>query len=168
MDEPAPAYHMAEETGLLTTVEAGTTLLTDEAPQPAKISYPELQRSRTGEKILVNKPVFRLGKERSYVDYFISNNNAISRSHADIITRGSCYFVIDLNSTNGTFINDEPVAVKKETELHDGDTLRLANEDFVFKAEGGSNTRPSGCPKCGKPIRPGMNFCSHCGLAVRR
>lgn len=97
------------------------------------VHYPSLLRVMTGEVIFINKPVFRLGKEKSYSDYFVSNNSAVSRSHADIITRGHRYFVIDLNSKNKTHINDQPLTVQVETEIKDGDVLRLANEEFVFK-----------------------------------
>lgn len=119
-----------EATGLLTdTDEDATGLLIEN-----NIHYPSLFRVLTEETILINKPVFRLGKERSYVDYFITNNNAVSRSHADIVTRGSRYFVIDLNSKNGTYINGEMLPVQYETEIFDGDRLKLGNEEFIFHA----------------------------------
>jgi len=118
-----------EATGLLgEDDDEGTALL--EEPQPVR--YPTLFRVLTEESISVNKPVFRLGKERSYVDYFVTNNNAVSRSHADIVTRGDRYFVIDLNSKNHTYINDQMVAVQCETEIRSGDRLKLGNEEFIF------------------------------------
>ena len=119
-----------EATGLLCgDDEDGTSLLNGWQ----SVHYPSLFRVLTEETVSVNKPVFRLGKERSYVDYFVTNNNAVSRSHADIITRGNKYFVIDLNSKNHTYINDRIVAVHSETELHDGDYLKLGNEVFIFR-----------------------------------
>ncbi len=126
-----------EQTGLLDDDEAtgllndddGTALLDE---NQVNIHYPSLFRVLTQETILINKPVFRLGKERSYVDYFVTNNNAVSRSHADIITRGQRYFVMDLNSKNRTFINNQVVPVQQEVEIFDGDHIKLANEEFVF------------------------------------
>ena len=117
-----------EATGLLVEDDDndGTALLS------SYVCYASLTRVLTGERIDVNKAVFRLGKERSYVDYFVSNNQAISRSHADIVTRGSKYFVIDLNSKNRTYINDQLISPHCETEIRNGDTLRLANEEFIF------------------------------------
>ncbi|TGY39932.1 FHA domain-containing protein [Clostridium sartagoforme] len=96
------------------------------------VHFPYLVRTSNSEIISINKPVFRLGKERSYVDYFVTNNNAVSRSHADIITRGKSYFVCDQNSTNHTYINDKVLVIKAETEIHEGDVLKLANEEFTF------------------------------------
>ena len=98
----------------------------------ANVRFPTLFRILTEETISINKPVFRLGKERSYVDYFVTNNIAVSRSHADIITRGNKYFVKDLNSKNHTYINNQELPIHMEVEIHDGDRLKLGNEEFIF------------------------------------
>lgn len=126
------------ETGLLNYGEEETGLLKEDdefkAFLPSNwyvVQHPILHRKVTGESVQINKPVFRIGKERSYVDLFI-NNNAVSRSHADIITRGERYFVVDLNSKNRTFINDRILPIQQEVEIFDGDQLRLADEEFVF------------------------------------
>ena len=66
--------------------------------------------------------------------YFVTNNIAVSRSHADIITRGTLYFVMDLNSKNHTYINNQEIPIHCEVEIHDGDRLKLGNEEFVFNA----------------------------------
>ena len=120
----------ANEDHLVSSIapEEGTALLNESW----NVHYPVLFRIQTKEKIIINKPVFRIGKERSYVDYFVANNNAVSRSHADIISRGNKYFVIDLNSKNHTYVNDQMIAVHCETEIRDGDTLKLGNEEFTF------------------------------------
>ena len=88
----------------------------------------------TGETVEINKPVFRIGKERSYVDYFIADNSAISRSHADIVCRNGRYYIVDRNSKNRTFVNEEPIPAGVEIEINSSTRLRLANEDFSFIA----------------------------------
>lgn len=125
----------AEETGYLGDQDDDDDVL-ETAPLNGwqETRYPTLHRVLTGETISINKPVFRLGKERSYVDYFVTNNNAVSRSHADIITRGNKYFVTDLNSKNHTYINDQMLAAHCESEIRDGDHLKLGNEEFTFHA----------------------------------
>lgn len=120
-----------EVTGLLCEDEEATGLLIENSPQ---VHYPSLHRVLTDENISVNKPVFRLGKEKSYVDYFVTNNIAVSRSHADIITRGERCYVKDLNSKNHTYINGQELPVHMEIEIHDGDRLRLGNEEFIFSS----------------------------------
>lgn len=118
--------------------EGATGLLSEDdsyeqpAEEPCHMPYPYLIRLRTDEAISVNKPVFRLGKERNYVDYFVRDNVMVSRSHADIITRSGRYFVVDQNSKNHTFINNCELPIKSEVEIRDGDMLKLGNEEFVF------------------------------------
>ena len=140
--------------------EEGTTLLSENQD----VRYPTLFRILTEETISINKPVFRLGKERSYVDYFVSNNNAVSRSHADIITRGNKYFVSDLNSKNHTYINGQMIAVQCETEICNGDRLKLGNEEFVFQVE--QQNTANICQKCGKKIEHSGKFCIYCGTSI--
>lgn len=118
-----------EQTGLLEDDDEATGLLTE---NKANVRFPTLYRVLTNETILINKPVYRIGKEKSYVDYFVTNNIAVSRSHADIITRGNRCFVKDLNSKNHTYINDKELPIMFEVEIHDGDKLILGNEEFVF------------------------------------
>ena len=81
----------------------------------------------------MNKPIFRIGKEKSYVDYFVGDNTAVSRSHANIITREGKYYIVDTNSTNHTYVNGEMIQSNVETPLTHGTKIRLANEEFEFK-----------------------------------
>lgn len=95
--------------------------------------FPTLLRTQTDEIVRINKPVFRIGKEENCVDYVVADNAAISRSHADIISRGVSYFVFDLRSKNKTYINNRVLPAEHEVEIFDGDILKLANEEFVFR-----------------------------------
>lgn len=128
-----------EATGLLLEEEEATGLLLEEEEATGLLLEEEyvghcatLYRVITEETIAINKPVFRLGKEKSYSDYFVNNNNAVSRSHANIIIRGQKYFIMDLNSTNRTYINGVPLVSREENEIFDGDNIRLGNEEFIF------------------------------------
>ncbi len=121
------------ETTVLGGGRIGETTVLNGAMQQAQTITPHLIRNKNNEKILLNKPVFRIGKEKSYVDYFIGDNTAVSRSHANIITRENTYFVVDTNSTNHTFVNGKMIQSNTETEIHHGDKIRLGNEDFEFK-----------------------------------
>lgn len=49
----------------------------------------------------------------------------VSRRHAQIVQRGSGYAIVDLGSTNGTFVND--VRVTELTPLQHGDLIRLGD-----------------------------------------
>lgn len=49
----------------------------------------------------------------------------VSRYHADIVRRGDAYFIKDMGSTNGTWINNERIPSYKQMSLNTGDTIRL-------------------------------------------
>lgn len=121
------------ETTVLGGGRIGETTVLNGGMQQTQAITPHLIRNKNNEKILLNKPVFRIGKEKSYVDYFIGDNTAVSRSHANIITRENTYFVVDTNSTNHTFVNGKMIQSNTETEIHHSDKIRLGNEDFEFK-----------------------------------
>lgn len=118
----------------------GTTVLSDDGisvqqiqqMQPVNYHFASLTRQVTGEKIELGKPSFVLGKNPEKSDYAVADNTNISRVHAVITTRNGRYYVMDQNSTNGTFINGRIIKAGQETEILPGDCLMLANEEFIF------------------------------------
>lgn len=118
-----------DATSLLNDDDEATSLLGDNSSFQR---FPYLIRKNTFDRIDINKPVFRIGKEKSYVDYFIGDNNTISRLHADIISRDNRYYLKDNNSTNHSYINGSIVQGNQEAELFDGAVVTLSNEDFEF------------------------------------
>ena len=77
----------------------------------------------------INKAEFILGKKNELVDGLIENNKAISRVHCKIIYREG-YYIVDLDSVNGTFINNVRLKANVPTLIKTGDVLRLANCEF--------------------------------------
>ena len=98
-----------------------------------KRCYAYLIRQKNGERILIDKEEFRIGKENSYVDYFIGDNTAISRSHAHIINREEHFYIMDTNSKNHTYIDGHMIPPNIEVEIFSGATIRLADEEFKFE-----------------------------------
>lgn len=96
---------------------------------------PYLYRKRTGEKIPLDKILFRVGTERSYVDYCVSDNSAVSHSHADIINHEGEFYIRDNNSTNHTFLNGQMIASNQEYKLENGAKIVLGNEEFSFHVQ---------------------------------
>jgi diguanylate cyclase (GGDEF)-like protein len=60
-------------------------------------------------------------------------DNSVSRRHARVQPGTDGYYAIDLQSTNGTFVNDAPASMHK---LKDGDYLRVGNAIYRFLAGG--------------------------------
>ena len=60
----------------------------------------------------------------------IIRNPAVSRVHIRLSTDKDSIYIEDLNSTNGTFINDEKIESYEMREIKIGDKITLANMDF--------------------------------------
>lgn len=94
-----------------------------------------LLRKRTGEKIVIDKDVFKLGKDAACVDYVVDDNPTISRNHADIICKKGVYYVKDKGSLNHTFVDGKKLEAQKPVKLEAGSLLQLADEVFEWKQE---------------------------------
>ncbi len=56
----------------------------------------------------------------------------VSRQHARLLKRGDLWLLEDLNSLNGTFVNNAEVKPGNPVVLKDGDAIRLSHMSFVF------------------------------------
>jgi diguanylate cyclase (GGDEF)-like protein len=61
-------------------------------------------------------------------------DSSVSRRHAQVEPGDDGYAVGDFGSTNGTFVNDQPVTAKRK--LNDGDYVRVGNCMFRYLAGG--------------------------------
>ena len=60
----------------------------------------------------------------------ILEDTRVSRHHAQLRYRARRFWIADLGSTNGTYVNDDQVA---ERSLRDGDTISLGGLELTFK-----------------------------------
>lgn len=75
-----------------------------------------------------------IGKMLGAVDLRV-DCNTVSRRHAEIIKEGRKFFITDLNSTNGTFINGKKIQGGVKQELSEGDRIILSEVPFRFTRE---------------------------------
>jgi pSer/pThr/pTyr-binding forkhead associated (FHA) protein len=80
----------------------------------------------------------------------VIDNPAVSGRHARVFREGNHYVVEDLKSTNGTFVNEKPIA--RHT-LLDGDVVLVAKHSLVFSLAGGEQA----------PMADGENFVPEIG-----
>lgn len=92
---------------------------------------PQLIHEQTGEVIALKTFPFYLGRGKEYTSYSIERDG-ISRLHFCIRERESQYFLSDLNSTNGTFINGMEVLPGTEQKIVSQDMIRAGGEEFLF------------------------------------
>lgn len=108
-------------------------------------------------KLIIFQPD-RIAREVEIVDDVVSIGRAldntisldgdtnISRYHAEIEKRGDDYYLTDLNSSNGTTINDEVIT---EEILRDEDQICLGGSTFIefYESDSGWNVSPQEEPK---------------------
>lgn len=81
-------------------------------------------------ELLINKDEYIIGKKTELCDGVINFNPMISRSHCKICRRGTQYTITDLQSANGTFVNNMRLQPNIPKTIKNGDIIRLANTDF--------------------------------------
>lgn len=105
-----------------------TICLTDYREHPEGLllyeGYEHFDNIRLGEKTV------QVGQSEES-DIKIAKDT-ISRMHARIEYREEEYYLEDLNSTNGTFVNDEPLSYKQEKRLKTNDIVRFADVKYRF------------------------------------
>lgn len=79
--------------------------------------------------ITVDKNAFTIGKKDSN-DAVITFNKMISRVHCKVTGSRGQYWITDLQSSNGTYINNMRLQPNQPHELKSGDIVRMANSDF--------------------------------------
>ncbi|HEY9062474.1 MAG TPA: DUF6382 domain-containing protein [Pseudobacteroides sp.] len=120
--------------------EPGTEILCDNCKDDTVLlkespSLPYLIGKNEGKniKIIINKDSFLIGRLKSQVDCEI-NNSSISKVHTEIIKKEGRYYIKDLNSSNGTYVNSERIKSNFEFEIKNHDVIRIANMEFEFCA----------------------------------
>lgn len=75
---------------------------------------------------------FFIGKLKKNVDYCLEKD-VVSRYHAKITKEEERFYITDLNSTNGTFVNGEAVQTYQKKEIKAGDEIAFADIKYWFR-----------------------------------
>lgn len=135
MNSPMPPYNGSADTTVLGGSAGETTVLGGSAGETTVLNqqtYGTLVRKKNGEKVVISKDHFRIGRERSNVDYCISDDSNVGRLHAEIVSAGSKTYVVDKNSRNSTFVNDVRCTPNERVELKDGDRVMFADDEYTY------------------------------------
>jgi phosphoserine phosphatase RsbU/P len=65
-------------------------------------------------------------------DIFIPSQ-AASKRHAKIVRSGDTYSIVDLDSKNKTYVNEQKIEPNEPVPLNDNDTIRICNWIFLFR-----------------------------------
>lgn len=118
---------------------------TNSSSEP-KAAAPERSATSPGPRLVQRRPdgseathplgeVVRLGRHPK--NDLRLNDREISKEHALIERRGASYWIRDLNSSNGTYVNQNRV---RESRLHDGDEVQLGGTILTFRFEPGTRS----------------------------
>ena len=80
----------------------------------------------------ITKTPFVVGKLQWETDLCLPENT-VSRKHASFHCENGEYYVSDLGSTNGTFLNGKRLESLKKYKLSHDDIVRFAREEFIFE-----------------------------------
>lgn len=86
---------------------------------------------QTGRTFTGTAPSTVIGRERSQAQIVLRDPN-VSRRHAELCFDGRNWSVTDLNSTNGTLVNDVDV---KDCVLRDGDLITVGLVNLEFRGD---------------------------------
>lgn len=109
-----------------------TVLVSNDSVQDCP--YLEGIGANRGERIPINKDRFVIGRLDSMVDYVMAGST-IGKLHAEITCVGGVYRIRDLNSKNGTYINDVRIPSNKECEIKNDDRIRLSCNEYIFRQQ---------------------------------
>jgi hypothetical protein len=127
------AVHKKEET-IMPEDYNPTCLLSDTLEQPevtTKILLKSLDEEQYSSIWIEEFPFF-IGKLRKNVDYYLEKS-VVSRYHAKLTKEEDKYYITDLNSTNGTFVNEGLLTSYEKKEIILGDRIALANLSFELQ-----------------------------------
>jgi ribosomal protein L40E len=135
---PMPPAPPSLETKPMTNNTSNFGSATQLQTQKAKLLHVQ---TNTDIELPQNLSVIHIGKQNNQIppDIDVSgfpNSEIVSRIHADIRIEGDTYFLEDVGSSNGTYINHTPLLAGDRHRLRHGDRVGLGKGDkmtFIFQ-----------------------------------
>lgn len=101
---------------------------------PPSIMMLEGPAGYVGKQWPIEKAEMIIG--RSMTSQIFVDDKSVSRSHAKIVLKEEDCFVMDLESSNKTVVNEEAIAPMVTVKLNDNDTIKTGNVLFKFRERG--------------------------------
>lgn len=96
-----------------------------------------LVQKDTNQYVHVTHTNFHIGRAEDVVDFTVHTKNCyLGNDHAYILIENGSYYIVDNNTQNHTYLNEQRLEPSKPVRFHAGDTIRMA--DVVFSVVAGS------------------------------
>jgi len=82
-------------------------------------------------------------------------DQGVSREHAEIYSLGEMVFIRDMESRNGSFVNDEKIT---EELLREGDLIRVGNTQLLFESNRGTREQDLEFEEDGEPFKTSLDL----------
>jgi len=97
---------------------------------PCYVTLKDLSRPEKVFRQIVNGTL-TIGRSSSKNLMVIDYDKTISGRHCNIVVKEDGFYITDVGSSNGTFVNDERIT--KETHISNNDTITLGQAKFAFE-----------------------------------
>ena len=131
--KPKPVASPSKTTSRQATTAASSPDDDEEATR-VRVAGPRLIRTMGGLKVGDEMPIngfLTIGRGGNSTIRF--NDAEMSTNHAEFRVEADKAMVIDLGSTNGTFLNSKRLDANQATPLNDGDQIKVGTTIFLFK-----------------------------------
>ena len=90
-----------------------------------------LVRRLTGERAVIDKPIFHVGRESRVVDFCLTGGrNWVGTDHAYFLQKPDGVYLVDNNSLNHTWLNGRQLVSNQPSIVRPGDVVKMADEEF--------------------------------------
>jgi predicted component of type VI protein secretion system len=80
---------------------------------------------------------------RTAANQLVVSDAKASSHHADILPNGQGYSIVDVGSTNGTFVNEQRLERNLPRPLTSGDAIRIGDTRFTYEVSGAYDVAPT-------------------------
>ncbi len=99
---------------------------------PKRTPFAILLHPAGGVYYPLREELTKMGRSQEMCRLFVPKNKMMSRHHADIAQYKNKYYICDMESVNGTFVDGTRLEPRMPVELHNYSEILLANEQFIF------------------------------------
>lgn len=100
---------------------------------PTPTHLPSVVSGSVKQRQLSTNEIVHIGRDPS--NQIVLNSLQASRFHAEVVAQGKTYFIRDLGSTNGTFVNGQRVPPHAPVALARGTTIKISDYTFYFDGQ---------------------------------